>query len=168
MGCCCTYTLIQLSNIKSSLDCDPSAHEAQLTSQQQPTQFWLDVYDITYVLETPELINGLSHFAAHQAQSPEASGQKVGLSTSDNTAKSVLLLHVQAAADYYSANETLMQHPPKVNVDIILDPYLAGVVPKSLLPTVGYIVVLAFIAWYVSGAIWALLHGETPSKKHID
>jgi len=40
-----------------------------------------------------------------------------------------------------------MENVPPVYVDIILDPYLMNVFPKSLMPTAIYIVVLAVGAW---------------------
>jgi hypothetical protein len=38
--------------------------------------------------------------------------------TAPPTLQSVLFLRVQAAASYYSANRTLMEHPEPVDVDI--------------------------------------------------
>ena len=49
-----------------------------------------------------------------------------------------------------------MRDVPPVDVDIILDPFLYNVLPRSLLPTVGYILVVAAIAWFLSGRIVAL------------
>ncbi|SMQ54473.1 unnamed protein product [Zymoseptoria tritici ST99CH_3D7] len=108
----------------------------------QPTEFWLDVYNITHVFETPRLIQSLAEFAEEQTQADPRKGS-VAPSDSSNPNSSLLFLHVRAAADFFSSNNTLMQHPPKVSVDIILDPYLANIFPASLLPTAAYIVVLA-------------------------
>jgi hypothetical protein len=47
-------------------------------------------------------------------------------------------------------NKTLMEHVPPVFVDIILDPYLFNVFPRSLAPTAAYIVLLAIGSWYLS------------------
>ena len=60
-----------------------------------------------------------------------------------------------------------MQQPEPVDVDIILDPYLANVFPASLLPTAAYILVLAVGAWFLSGKIWLLLKPEE-IKSHVD
>jgi hypothetical protein len=46
---------------------------------------------------------------------------------------------------------------PPVLVDIILDPYLLNIFPKSLVPTAGYLIILAFGSWFLSGLIWRLL-----------
>jgi hypothetical protein len=68
----------------------------------------------------------------------------------DNEEISTLFLRIQAAADYYTMNRTLMENVPPVFVDIILDPYLFNVLPRSLVPTVGYILLLAIGGWYLS------------------
>ena len=47
-------------------------------------------------------------------------------------------------------NRTLMESPPPVFVDIILDPFVFNVLPRSLVPTVGYILLLAVAGWYVA------------------
>ena len=54
---------------------------------------------------------------------------------------------------------TLMEHPPLVNVDIILDPFLFNVLPESLLATIGYIIFVAAAAYLVSRRIVPMLHG---------
>jgi hypothetical protein len=68
--------------------------------------------------------------------------------------QSVLLLSISAAADFYSTNKALMDNPPPVLVDIILDPFLYNVFPRSLVATAGYIVVVAigsiFVARFLS------------------
>jgi len=43
-----------------------------------------------------------------------------------------------------------MAHPPPVDVDIILDPFLLNVLPRSLLPTILYILVVALAGYFVS------------------
>ncbi|KAK4504941.1 hypothetical protein PRZ48_002904 [Zasmidium cellare] len=131
----------------------------------QPTEFWLDVYNISHVFDTPHLIQSLAGFAELQASQPPAEDNdalKPGYSKG-----TVLFLHVQAAADYFTTNKTLMQHPELVDVDIILDPYLANVLPVSLLPTAAYIIVLAVVGWFVSGKIASLLKPQDP-KEHAD
>jgi hypothetical protein len=47
-------------------------------------------------------------------------------------------------------NNTLMNHVPLVFVDIILDPYIFNVFPRSLVSTAAYIVLLAIGSWYLS------------------
>lgn len=43
-----------------------------------------------------------------------------------------------------------MKDPPPVLVDLILDPYLYNVLPQSLVPTVGYIVFISIVSWFVA------------------
>ena len=71
------------------------------------------------------------------------------------TSDSVLFLHVHAAADYFSTDQALMQIVPPVAVDLILDPFLFNVFPRSLVPTAGWIVLVGILAvvlgrWVVS------------------
>lgn len=68
-------------------------------------------------------------------------------------ATSTLFLHVQAAADYYTMNQTLMHHVEPVLVDIILDPFVFNVFPRSLIPTGAYITILAIGSWFLSKKI---------------
>jgi hypothetical protein len=61
-----------------------------------------------------------------------------------------LFLRVFAAADYYTTNKTLMENVPAVYVDIILDPYIFNIFPRSLVPTAAYITLLAIGSWYLA------------------
>lgn len=90
--------------------------------------------------------------------------------TTANTDVSVLFLQIEAAADYFTLNKTLMQHPPPVVVDIILDPFILNVLPRSLLPTGAYLLVVAVASWFVSGALWKFVSGlgaQAPAKEHV-
>jgi hypothetical protein len=50
-----------------------------------------------------------------------------------------------------------MRSPPDVGVDIILDPYLLNVLPRSLVPTGVYLIIISILSYYLSGAIYAWL-----------
>jgi hypothetical protein len=63
---------------------------------------------------------------------------------------SALFLQIYAAADYYTMNRTLMENVPPVFVDIILDPYIFNILPRSLVPTIAYVILLAVGSWYIS------------------
>lgn len=39
-----------------------------------------------------------------------------------------------------------MQHVPPVAVDLILDPFLFNIFPRSLIPTAGWILIVAVLA----------------------
>lgn len=80
----------------------------------------------------------------------------------------MLFLRIHSAADYFTLNETLMEQPEDVLVDIILDPYLLNVFPTSLVPTAGYITALGVLGWFLSNWIYTQLQsiaatsGNTP------
>lgn len=42
-------------------------------------------------------------------------------------------------------------------IGLVLDPFLLNVFPRSLLPTAGYLVLIAIGAWYLSEFIWQCL-----------
>ncbi|OKL57082.1 hypothetical protein UA08_07674 [Talaromyces atroroseus] len=71
----------------------------------------------------------------------------------------ILFLRIYAAADYFTTNTTLMNHVPPVVADIILDPFLFNVFPRSLVPTALYITVIAVIAYFVGGFLAKSLAG---------
>ncbi|KAF4123631.1 hypothetical protein GMORB2_6332 [Geosmithia morbida] len=85
--------------------------------------------------------------------------------------ESVLLLRVLAAADYYADDADLMANPPPVLVDLILDPFLLNVLPRSLAPTVGYVVAVAIATWFVARGLasqlrtFAITREQRGSKK---
>jgi hypothetical protein len=123
----------------------------------------MEVYELNHVWETPELMVSLANYAFARLPEPDLEGrnseaepQSSERATGERTA-SVLLLHIQAAADYYSHREELMKDPPPVLTDLILDPYLFNVLPRSLVPTGGYIVVVAIVTWFVARWVTAAL-----------
>lgn len=113
------------------------------------------------MFETPDLISELSEYSWSR-QSLEGDHESQGESATDPQASSsereasVLFLQILAAADYYTMNKTLMRDVPPVYVDIILDPFVFNILPRSLVPTVGYIVVVAIASWFISRhiSIW--------------
>ncbi|KAF2770886.1 hypothetical protein EJ03DRAFT_269915 [Teratosphaeria nubilosa] len=130
----------------------------------QPTTFNIDTFNITHAFDAPDLITSLAEYSDLQIKEQ---GVGAGIISRPPSAKdSVLFLRVQGAADYFTTNETLMQHPPPVTVDIILDPYLGNIFPASLVPTAFYLVALAAGGWYLSRIIWK--HLVPPAKAHVD
>ncbi|KAK6001527.1 hypothetical protein QM012_002858 [Aureobasidium pullulans] len=132
----------------------------------QPSDFILDTFEISTVFDTPALLQDLSTYADERQNvlienDPEDFGEWM---TTSN--RSVLFLRIQSAANFYSTNEALMQSPPPVYVDIILDPYLLNVFPQSLLPTAAYILVLAVASWFLSGFAWSKLQGFSAIQQH--
>lgn len=63
-----------------------------------------------------------------------------------------------------------MKTPPPVLVDLVLDPYLYNVVPRSLVPTAGYLVIVGIVTWFVAQWIASTLRtiaspAESEDKK---
>jgi len=119
------------------------------------------VYKTSEVFDTPELIQALAAYAEEPTRNRPEPSRSIARSK-----ESVLFLRVRAAADFFTTNKELMSSPPLVDVDLILDPYVFNVFPRSLGPTAAYIVALACIAWFVSGAIWKFLQSSNTNKAH--
>ncbi|KAF2003028.1 hypothetical protein P154DRAFT_544074 [Amniculicola lignicola CBS 123094] len=140
----------------------------------QPTDFWLDTFTLTHVWATPKLIVSLAKYSQQQQQQQHARGSvdsSVDQEETLGTSQSTLFLRIQAAASFFSSNHTLMEHPPPVDADIILDPFILNVLPRSLAPFAAYISVVAVGAWLLSGYVyrWLLSHAvEAPAKPHTD
>jgi hypothetical protein len=129
---------------------------------QQPTAFKLETFELESIFATPEL-----HAELYESG---ISLMPVSWDIYEPGIKdSVLLLRVLTAADFYTSNHTLMKNVPPVSVDIILDPFIANVLPRSLLPTVAYIIAVAIISWFVGTWIssWvSRMTTETKQKKY--
>ncbi|EGU83899.1 hypothetical protein FOXB_05613, partial [Fusarium oxysporum f. sp. conglutinans Fo5176] len=119
----------------------------------QPTGFDLGVYELDTVWQTPELIQSLASYSFsrqdQEARLIEESTQTEGRERE----ASILLLQIKASADYFTDDAALMKDPSPVHVDLILDPYLYGIVPRSLVPAAGYLVLVGAVAWFVSRSI---------------
>ncbi|KAJ5214047.1 hypothetical protein N7449_001216 [Penicillium cf. viridicatum] len=133
---------------------------------RQPTTFTLITYPLSKTIEDTNLLSSLSMYTSTRLATldPKLQGNVIPRANSRSskdpldpapTSDSVLFLHVHAAADYFSTNQALMQNVPPVAVDLILDPFLFNVFPRSLVPTAGWIVLVAILAvvsgrWVVS------------------
>lgn len=121
----------------------------------QPTSFWLYTHTMATTFESPELISALTlysnarHGSASSRELQEATS-RTDLRTRASFPTTFLFLQIFAAADYFSLDKTLMDNVPPVHVDVILDPFLLNIFPQSLLPTAGYIIVVAVIGWFAS------------------
>ncbi|KAK0127747.1 hypothetical protein ONS96_007260 [Cadophora gregata f. sp. sojae] len=142
----------------------------------QPTSFRLDTFDLPTVFETPELITSLAQYSeTRQTEVMEdlqpVESQVEKKSKAHDEVSSTLFLRVYAAADYYTTNKTLMVQVPPVYVDLILDPFIFNVFPRSLVPTAAYITLIAigswFLAKYISGWISALPNEQSSQKKTL-
>ncbi|KAK1985179.1 hypothetical protein LZ30DRAFT_779256 [Colletotrichum cereale] len=121
----------------------------------QPTTFTLDVFELSTVWDTPELISSLATYAFSRQleQDNSGAGDKPTQRKEHEHEASLLFLRVLAAADYFTDNATLMAQAEPVGVDLILDPFLLNALPRSLLPTVVYVVAVAILAWFLSRRI---------------
>jgi len=136
----------------------------------QPTDFWLDTYSVTQILDTPELTSSLVQFNS-EFRRYLVDDDITTKETPSAAPKSMLFLRLQAAASYYSTNRTLMDYPPPVDADLILDPFILNVFPQSLAPVAIYITAVAVGAWFLSSYIyrWLLsVAADAPSKPHTD
>ncbi|KAK3490765.1 uncharacterized protein B0T23DRAFT_382460 [Neurospora hispaniola] len=131
----------------------------------QPTNFYMETYTPKEVITTPYLAGSLMEYLpAVSPQSQHSGGLSSSHSSSSSSSAGALLLHISAAADYFTSNASLMLHPPPVDVDIILDPFLFNVLPRSLVPTIGWIIVVAVAGWVVSKRVVSFLVGDIVSS----
>lgn len=130
-----------------------------LIPSQQPTSFTLSTHTLPLTVGDPTLLSSLSTFSttrlASLASNPQANLQSVHQHSTKPgsdpapTSDSVLFLRVRAAADYFSPDTALMRDVPPVAVDVILDPFLWNVFPRSLVLTATWGVVVAVVAGVV-------------------
>lgn len=83
-------------------------------------------------------------------ESPRDSLKSALRPTHGTTDQSLLLLSISTAANYYTTDAYLMKNPSPVFVDIILDPFILNVFPRSLIPTAGYITIVAIGSFFVA------------------
>lgn len=116
---------------------------------QQPTAFHLETFSLDHVFETPELITSLyNHSMSRQTSASSSSSPSTSKSIKQTERQSsILFLRLSAAAEYFTMNSTLMNHPEPVLADIILDPFLFNILPRTLVPTVGFVVFVALVSW---------------------
>lgn len=96
-----------------------------------------------------------SYSESRQVQA-ESDGNNLIPAVSSSTVagkQSVLFIRIQAAADYYSADKDLMANVAPISVDIILDPYLMNIFPKSLVSTAIWVVLVAVAGYFIAQII---------------
>jgi hypothetical protein len=106
-------------------------------------------------METPELIQSLSEYSYSLSRNIiSASSRESKLHDTESSQqtqhkyqRSLLLLRILATAEYFTDDQNLMQNALPVSVDIIMDSYVLNIVPRSLLPTIGYICVVSVLFW---------------------
>ncbi|EFW99553.1 hypothetical protein CMQ_7921 [Grosmannia clavigera kw1407] len=130
------------ATVSSSSGTPPRGRRTDLGNRvlQQPTAFDVDAFSADVVLASPILSKSLTSFS-DGAQNDEAAVPR-------HLPTSFLLLRIVATADYVAANRSLMlpQHVQPVLADIILDPFLLNVLPRSLAPTVVVVLLVAAVS----------------------
>ncbi|KAI1825350.1 hypothetical protein F4861DRAFT_538035 [Xylaria intraflava] len=135
----------------------------------QPTAFRLEAYELDAVFSTPDLTSDLAEYASTlQSNTKDHAISSQALETYRK--HPVMLLRVLAAADFYTTNHTLMENVPPVHVDIIMDPFISNILPRSLIPTVAYIIVVAIVSWFMGNWIssWVCQIAAQPTKQKKD
>ncbi|KAK4227629.1 hypothetical protein QBC38DRAFT_188011 [Podospora fimiseda] len=110
----------------------------------QPTSFTLTPYTLDEVFDTPILIQSLNTYSLSLTPPPTPPATQ-----KRERQSSILLIHIQSQASYFTSNKTLMSNPPPVTVDLILDPFLLNILPRSLLPTILYIIFIALTSLFI-------------------
>ncbi|CAI7604987.1 unnamed protein product [Penicillium pancosmium] len=130
----------------------------------QPTTFTLTTHLLSETIEEKSLLSSLSIFSTARlsTQDPRLQTNAIPRTAGRNFKRktdhpdpgpvrsSVLFLRVRAAADYFTKDQALMVSPEPVAVDLILDPFIWNVFPRSLVPTAGWIVVVGVVAFFVA------------------
>ncbi|KAI0429772.1 hypothetical protein F5Y09DRAFT_331552 [Xylaria sp. FL1042] len=129
----------------------------------QPTAFRLETYELESIFGVPELTSELSEYASMAQSNMKISSQTL----QPGITESMLLLRVIAGADFFTTNHTLMNNAAPVTIDIILDPFLLNILPRSLLPTVIYTIVVAIVSWFVGRwiSLWVRQIAAEPTKQ---
>ena len=123
---------------------------------QQPSDFKLKWFTVDEVFSNATLLSTLASYSESRQIDGVYVGNNIIPAASSSTVsgtQSVAFLRVTAAADYYSANKTLMENIQPVVVDIILDPYILNVYPSSLLPTAVWIVLVAIASFFIAQSV---------------
>ena len=84
---------------------------------KQPTSFNFDLFTLDEVFHTPSIITSLAVYSESRQDYPSVINIPRRPSAATDPV-SILFLRVEAAADYFTNNKTLMQNVPLVNVDI--------------------------------------------------
>lgn len=134
----------------------------------QPTSWHLETFTLEVAVNTPDLIQDLARYA--EGRNNLQGKSTVTIQSALLTAsQSAMLLRTWGAAEFFTLEKQMMQDPPPVHVDIILDPYLFNAFPRSLLPTAAYIACVAVLGWVVSDRVWKWLEAHSLNGKlHVE
>jgi hypothetical protein len=131
----------------------------------QPTDVRLDTFGLHAVHDSPELLASLvESITRHEETSshPEvvrhvkaALGTNVSTphNVSATTSTSALLLRIVATADYFTDVQCLMENVPPTYTEIILDPWVHGMIPATVVPIAAYVLAVIAVAYPLARAI---------------
>lgn len=120
---------------------------------KQPTSFTLTTHTLPEIIDDSALLAAVSRYSnSRLAQQP--GGTQRQSRTAKDSKESILFLRIHAVADYFTLHDPLMRTVPPVFSDIILDPYLENIFPRSLVPTACWGLVVGVVA--VAIARWAV------------
>lgn len=113
----------------------------------------METHTLPAVFDTPELITSLHNYSISRQDSPAKDATSQGRSGGGEHLSSVLLLRIDTAADYFTTDRELMRRPEPVLADVILDPFVLNILPRTLLPTVGYVILVAAASWVLASRL---------------
>ncbi|KAG8163989.1 hypothetical protein KVR01_005907 [Diaporthe batatas] len=123
----------------------------------QPTAFRLETHTLPEVFDTPELITSLHNYSTSRRGEPTTTRRPYQDGTTGDghgdRLSSVLFLRVDAAADYFTTDAALMRRPEPVLADLILDPFVLNVLPRTLAPAAGLAVLAAALSWALASRV---------------
>lgn len=131
----------------------------KLTGNKQPTAFTLSTYTLEQVTSDKATLASISRFSNARLASLPGTGagstsrrnsHSKGSKRNQENGETALFLRIDAVADYFSLSEQLMQSVPPVTVDLVLDPFLGNVFPRSLVSTACWGLAVAAVAVGVS------------------
>lgn len=139
----------------------------------------MSTFTLPEVFDHPPLISSLSAYSYDrlavlerhaETEDPTRRQSRIPMEKSrlEPEPESVLFLQIFTAADYFTVDKALMDNPLPVEVDIILDPYIFNIFPKSLVPTAVYILIIAVGAWFVSLLVWSGLSNVAQSSRQVN
>jgi len=102
LGCYCSFALPSYGHPNTNI------------RKQNPTGFTLETFEPSYVDKSLELKSDLESYITTTTATKHCPADSI----SGNTQRSLLYLRIQAAAEFYTTNQTLMNDPPPVLVDI--------------------------------------------------
>jgi len=114
----------------------------------------LETFELQTVHDDPDLFISLSRTGHQQGISladPNSSANTTTTTTSSSSSR--LLLRIVATADYYTDRQDLMESASPTYTEIILDPWVYGLVPATIVPIAAYVLAVAALAYPLARAI---------------